>query len=93
MKEDRRDPYRNWKFIAMILSFAVLALCGTGLLTDVNVSVVFAALLMGAAMCATSGILALAKGHRVMGYLCSILASVFLVLCLVWIARIIWWSK
>ena len=48
MRQDVHDPYRNWKFIAMILALAVLALCITGLLTDINVSVVFAALLMGA---------------------------------------------
>ena len=64
MRQDVHDPYRNWKFIAMILALAVLALCITGLLTDINVSVVFAALLMGASMCATSGIMALAKGRR-----------------------------
>lgn len=92
MKEDRHNPDRNWKIIAMILSLAVIALCVTGLFTDVNVSVVFAALLMGAGMCATSGIMALAKERRVMGYLCSILAGAFLVLCLIWIGRMIWWS-
>lgn len=92
MKEDRHDPDRNWKIIAMILSLAVLALCVAGLFEDVNVSVVFAALLMGAGMCATSGIMALAKERRVTGYLCSILSGIFLVLCLVWIARMIWWG-
>ena len=92
MRQDVHDPYRNWKFIAMILALAVLALCITGLLTDINVSIVFAALLMGASMCATSGIMALAKGRRVLGYLCSVLAGAFLVLCLVWIARMIWWE-
>lgn len=90
MNDEIRDPYRGWKIIAIVLAGCVIILSLMALLVQANISVIFTALLLGAAMCAVSGVMALVKGRRVLGYLCSVLAGVFLVLLIIWAARIFW---
>jgi len=85
-----RDPYRIWKILAMLMATAEVVLCLISIFFIENVGLVFAALAVGAVMCAISGILSLVRGRQVLGYLCSILAGVFLVLLLFWVLRSIW---
>lgn len=90
MREFARDPFRIWKVLAMVMAAVVVGLCVSAVCFTANLNIVFAALGIGAVMCATSGIMALVKGRRVLGYLCSILAGAFLVLLLIWVLRNIW---
>ena len=90
MSEFARDPFRIWKILAMVMAAAVVVLCVLSLLFVTGMGVIFAALIVGTLMCSISGILALVKGHGVVGHLCSVLAGVFLVFLLVWVLRTIW---
>lgn len=90
MSEFARDPYRGWKITAMIMAAGVVILSLTGIFTQAKTSVIFTALPLGAVMCASSGIMALVKGRRFLGYLCSGLAGLFLVVLIAWVVRLIW---
>ncbi|MBQ8185092.1 MAG: hypothetical protein IJ036_04830 [Lachnospiraceae bacterium] len=90
MKDSARDPYKSWKVLAMTLAAAVVVLCLAALLLNTGTYIVLAALVLGAVMCTVSGIMALVKGRKALGYLCSVLAGAFLVLLLIWIVRIFW---
>lgn len=76
--------------MTIILAAGVLLLSLTAMFAPENVSISLTALLLGTAMCAASGILALSKERKVVGYSCSVLAGIFLVLFLLGIARLIW---
>lgn len=90
MKDRVGDPYKGWKLMTIILAAGVLLLSLTAMFAPENVSIALTALLLGAAMCAASGILALSKERKVVGYSCSVLAGIFLVLFLLGIVRLIW---
>lgn len=90
MRNRIEDPYKGWKLMTIILAAGVLLLSLTAIFAPENVSISLTALLLGTAMCAASGILALAKERKVVGYSCSVLAGIFLVLFLIGIVRLIW---
>ena len=90
MSEFTRDPFRIWKIFAMAMAAAVVVLCTLSLFFVTGMGVIFAALIVGTVMCAISGLMALVKGRRVIGYVCSFLAGAFLVLLLIWVIRTTW---
>ena len=90
MSEFARDPFRIWKILAMVLAAAVVVLCVLSLFFVTGMGVVFAAIIAGMVMCAISGLMALVKGRRMLGYICSVLAGTFLVLLLIWVLRTTW---
>ncbi len=90
MKGTIRDPHKGWKLMTMILAAAVLVLSLTALFVSKSVSISLSALLLGALMCTASGILALSKERKVVGYFCAVLAGGFLVLFIMGIIWMIW---
>lgn len=90
MRETIRDPHKGWKLMTMILAAAVLVLSLASLFISDIISLSFGALLLGALMCTASGILALSKGRKVLGYFCAVLAGGFLVLFIIGLIWLIW---
>ncbi len=74
-----RDPYYYWKVVNIALACAVLILAVLILLGKEEAYLAPAACLAGAVMCALDGIMGLAKGRRVTGYVCSIISGVLAV--------------
>lgn len=78
-----RDPYYYWKVINMTLACVILILALLILFGDMDAVLVPLAFLLGAVMCAGSGIMELAKSKKAVGYLCSVFSGLLIVALLV----------
>lgn len=74
-----RDPYFYWKILNLTLAVAILVLSVMILLGGKGGWFVTAALFLGILMSAFEGIMQLAKGRKIRGYICSIFAGVMTV--------------
>lgn len=90
-KKTVRDPYYYWKIVNMVLAGIVLLLVLFVLLDERGGYLISVTYFLGALMCAFSGIMELAKGKKVVGYLSSVSAGILAVALLFSIIRM--WVK
>ena len=87
-KRGSRDPYYYWKVVNMILACAVLLLAILILLGGKGGWIVLLTYALGCLMCTLSGIMELAKGKRVTGYLSAVFAGILVVALIIHVIRI-----